>query len=48
MEDVKFVSDHDNDILPEAGHDDGDPLRPEIDEENSTPNPPIGGPYQDA
>lgn len=47
MEDVKFVSDHDHDDLPEAGDDPADPLRPEIDEENSTPNAPIGGPYQD-
>ncbi|KAF2016585.1 hypothetical protein BU24DRAFT_451083 [Aaosphaeria arxii CBS 175.79] len=47
MEDAKFVSDHDNDQLPEAGNDPDDPLRPEIDEENSTPNPPIGDPDQD-
>jgi len=33
--------------LPEAGNDDRDPLRPEIDEENSTPNPPIGAPHED-
>jgi transcription factor SPN1 len=33
--------------LPEAGNDPGDPLAPEIEEENSTPNPPIGNPEED-
>ncbi|KAK5139864.1 hypothetical protein LTR04_003295, partial [Oleoguttula sp. CCFEE 6159] len=33
--------------LPEAGSDPDDPLRPEVDEENSTPNPPISAPTQD-
>lgn len=33
--------------MPEAGNDPQDPLRPDIDEENSTPNPPIGDPDQD-
>lgn len=47
MEDVEFASDHDHDVLPEAGREPNDPLRPEIDEENSTPNPPIGDPDQD-
>lgn len=47
MEDVEFNSSHSNSPLPEAGNDPGDPLRPEIDEENSTPNPPITAPDQD-
>ncbi|KAF2180174.1 hypothetical protein K469DRAFT_730198 [Zopfia rhizophila CBS 207.26] len=47
MEDVEFNSPHSNSPLPEAGHDPDDPLRPEIDEENSTPNPPITDPEQD-
>ncbi|KAF1961484.1 hypothetical protein CC80DRAFT_488743 [Byssothecium circinans] len=47
MENVKFVSSHSNSPLPEAGNDPEDPLRPEIDEENATPNPPIGDPDQD-
>lgn len=47
MEDVKFVRSHSNSPLPEAGNDPDDPLRPEIDEENSTPNPPLGAPDQD-
>ncbi|CAA9963574.1 hypothetical protein CFE70_007782 [Pyrenophora teres f. teres 0-1] len=47
MEDVEFTRSHSKSPLPEAGHDPGDPLRPEIDEENSTPNPPIGDPDQD-
>lgn len=47
MEDVKFTRSHSKSPLPEAGHDPNDPLRPEIDEENSTPNPPIADPYQD-
>jgi transcription factor SPN1 len=48
MEDAMFTRDHNsNSPLPEAGHDPGDPLRPEIDEENSTPNPPITDPHQD-
>ncbi|KAF2742895.1 hypothetical protein M011DRAFT_432054 [Sporormia fimetaria CBS 119925] len=47
MEDVTFERSHSNSPLPEAGHDPGDPLRPEIDEENSTPNPPITDPYKD-
>lgn len=47
MEDVNFVRSHSNSPLPEAGHDPDDPLRPEIDEENATPNPPIGDPDQD-
>lgn len=47
MEDVDFVGSHSNSPLPEAGNDSGDPLRPEIDEENATPNPPIGDPDQD-
>lgn len=33
--------------MPEAINDPGDPLRPEIEEENSTPNPPIGKPTED-
>jgi transcription factor SPN1 len=32
--------------LPEAGHDPGDPLAPDIEEENN-PNAPIAFPYQD-
>ncbi|KAF2796434.1 transcriptional elongation factor-like protein Iws1 [Melanomma pulvis-pyrius CBS 109.77] len=47
MEDPEFKSSHSNSPLPEAGHDPDDPLRPEIDEENSTPNPPITDPHQD-
>ena len=47
MEDVKFTRSHSNSPLPEAGNDPGDPLRPQIDEENSTPNPPITNPHQD-
>jgi hypothetical protein len=47
MEDVKFERSHSQSPLPEAGNDPGDPLRPEIDEENSTPNPPITDPHQD-
>jgi transcription factor SPN1 len=47
MEDVEFKEDHSNSELPEAGNDPSDPLRPEIDEENSTPNPTIAEPYQD-
>ncbi|KAJ9665406.1 Transcription factor iws1 [Coniosporium apollinis] len=33
--------------LPEAGNDPDDPLRPEIDEENSTLNPPLAAPTMD-
>ncbi|PVH99628.1 hypothetical protein DM02DRAFT_614871 [Periconia macrospinosa] len=40
MDDVQFSRSHSNSPLPEAGNDPGDPLRPEIDEENSTPTPP--------
>jgi len=47
MEDVKFTRSHSNSPLPEAGNDPSDPVRPEIDEENSTPNPPIADPYKD-
>lgn len=47
MEDVKFARSHSNSPLPEAGHDPTDPLRPEIDEENATPNPPITDPSKD-
>jgi transcription factor SPN1 len=47
MEDVTFERSHSKSPLPEAGNDPGDPLRPEIDEENSTPNPPIAEPHQD-
>tara|TARA_R110002003_G_scaffold1048_11_gene22244 strand:- start:1183 stop:1878 length:696 start_codon:yes stop_codon:yes gene_type:complete len=47
MEDVEFNESHSNSPLPEAGNDPSDPLRPEIDEENSTPNPTIAEPYQD-
>jgi transcription factor SPN1 len=47
MEDVEFNRSHSRSPLPEAGNDPDDPLRPEIDEENSTPNPPIGAPDQD-
>ncbi|KAF2199455.1 hypothetical protein GQ43DRAFT_420259 [Delitschia confertaspora ATCC 74209] len=47
MEDVKFTHSHDNDVLPEAGNDPDDPLRPEIDEENSTPRPPLADPNMD-
>lgn len=33
--------------IPEAGNDPGDPLRPEVEEENSTPNPPAADPSLD-
>lgn len=35
MEDVEFTKSHSNSPLPEAGNDPADPLRPEIEEENS-------------
>ncbi|KAF1918174.1 hypothetical protein BDU57DRAFT_494801 [Ampelomyces quisqualis] len=47
MEDVEFDQDHSKSPLPEAGNDPNDPLRPDLDEENSTPNPPIAEPHQD-
>lgn len=47
MEDVEFNEDHSRSPLPEAGSDPGDPLRPEIEEENSAPNATIAEPYQD-
>ncbi|KAF2033444.1 hypothetical protein EK21DRAFT_108913 [Setomelanomma holmii] len=47
MEDVEFNESHSNSPLLEAGNDPNDPLRPEIDEENSTPNPTLAEPYQD-
>jgi len=47
MEDVEFNEDHSQSPLPEAGNDPGDPQRPEIDEENFTPDPPLGAPDQD-
>ncbi len=47
MEDAKFTRTHSNSPLPEAGNDPSDPLRPEIDEENSVPNPTSAAPYQD-
>src|SRR5690242_20960522 len=47
MEDVEFTKSHSNSPLPEAGNDPGDPLRPEIDEENSVPNPTNATTYQD-
>lgn len=47
MEDVEFNRSHSNSPLPEAGNDPQDPLRPEIDEENSVPNPTNAVPYQD-
>ncbi|KAH7411627.1 hypothetical protein DE146DRAFT_602635 [Phaeosphaeria sp. MPI-PUGE-AT-0046c] len=47
MEDVEFNEDHTGSPLPEAGNDPNDPLRPEIDEENSTPNPSLAQPEQD-
>ncbi|KAF2878310.1 hypothetical protein BDV95DRAFT_510204 [Massariosphaeria phaeospora] len=47
MEDVEFTRSHSNSPLPEAGHDPDDPLRPEIDEENSVPDAPIGEPHLD-
>jgi transcription factor SPN1 len=33
--------------MPEAGNDPGDPLAPEIEEENSTPDPPLANPSLD-
>jgi hypothetical protein len=47
MEDVEFNKSHSNSPLPEAGNDPADPLRPEIDEENSVPNPTNATTYQD-
>jgi len=47
MEDVEFTKSHSNSPLPEAGNDPADPLRPEIEEENSVPDPPNADPYQD-
>ncbi|KAF2640494.1 hypothetical protein P280DRAFT_451237 [Massarina eburnea CBS 473.64] len=47
MEDVKFARSHSNSPLPEAGDDPDDPQRPDVEEENATPNPPIGDPDQD-
>ncbi|KAH8716979.1 transcriptional elongation factor-like protein Iws1 [Phaeosphaeriaceae sp. PMI808] len=47
MEDVEFDKSHSNSPLPEAGKDPQDPLRPEIDEENSVPNAAVAEPYQD-
>jgi transcription factor SPN1 len=47
MDDVKFDRSHSNSPLPEAGHDPSEPVQPDIDEENSTPNAPITDPYQD-
>ncbi|KAI8943797.1 hypothetical protein NX059_001771 [Plenodomus lindquistii] len=47
MEDVEFTHSHSGSPLPEAGNDPQDPLRPEIDEENSVPNATIAEPYQD-
>lgn len=47
MEDVEFNKSHSNSPLPEAGRDPSDPLRPEIDEENSVPNPTNATTYQD-
>lgn len=47
MEDVEFNESHSNSPLPEAGNDPQDPLRPEIDEENSTPNATLAQPEQD-
>lgn len=47
MEDVKFTRSHSRSPLPEAGNDPQDPLRPEIDEENSISDPTIAAPDQD-
>ncbi|EOD43635.1 putative transcriptional elongation factor protein [Neofusicoccum parvum UCRNP2] len=48
MEDPEITnSPPDPSTLPEAGNDPGEPVRPDIDEENSTPNPPAAAPGQD-
>lgn len=48
MEDVEFTRSHSSQSpLPEAGNDPNDPLRPEIEEENSIPNPTNAEPHQD-
>jgi transcription factor SPN1 len=48
MEDLPVSDDsHTNSPLPEAGNDPGDPLAPSIEEEDSTPNPPIADPTAD-
>ncbi|KAL0259209.1 Transcription factor iws1 [Diplodia seriata] len=48
MEDPEITnSPPDPSTLPEAGLDPGEPVRPEIDEEHSTPNPSTAAPTQD-
>lgn len=48
MEDPEITnSPPDPSTLPEAGNDPGEPVRPDIDEENATPNPPAAAPGQD-
>ncbi|KAL1615270.1 Transcription factor iws1 [Neofusicoccum ribis] len=48
MEDAEITnSPPDPSTLPEAGNDPGEPVRPDIDEENATPNPPAAAPGQD-
>ncbi|OJD29024.1 transcription factor iws1 [Diplodia corticola] len=48
MEDPEIVnSPPDPSTLPEAGNDPGEPVRPEVDEENATPNPSTAAPQQD-
>lgn len=48
MEDPEITnSPPDPSTLPEAGNDPGEPVRPDVDEENSTPNPPTAAPTQD-
>lgn len=48
MEDVEITnSPPDPSTLPEAGNDPGEPVQPDIDEENATPNPSTAAPMQD-
>jgi len=47
MEAVQVTRSDSRSPLPEAGNDPQDPLRPEIDEEHSVPDPTVSAPYQD-
>ena len=48
MEDVEpYEGPPNGEPSPEAGHDPGDPLRPEIEEEDATGTPPLADPHQD-
>ncbi|KAI9691349.1 MAG: Transcription factor iws1 [Bogoriella megaspora] len=48
MEDVEpYEGPPNGEASPEAGHDPGDPLAPEIEEEDATRTPPLADPHQD-